>query len=53
MEMVLNNGFCEMSQDELNVLDGGAIIELTIGAKIAIALFGTGTLIGIGHAIFG
>lgn len=32
MEMTLNNGFCEMSQDELNVLNGG-------GGKEAAAVF--------------
>lgn len=32
MEMVLNNGFCEMSQDELDVLNGG-------GGKEAAAVF--------------
>ena len=25
MEMVLNNGFCEMSQDEIMLLEGGGV----------------------------
>ncbi len=29
MEMILNNGFCEISQDELNVLNGGGGKETT------------------------
>ena len=27
MEMVLNNGFCEMSQDEMMLLEGGDVLK--------------------------
>ncbi len=51
MENVEKNGFLEMSQNDMVEVDGGAILELTIGAKIAIGLFATGTAIGITHAL--
>jgi len=36
MEMTLNNGFCEMSQDEIMLLDGGVDWE-SIGCGLGIA----------------
>ena len=32
MEMVLKNGFCEMSHDEIDEVEGGAIWQWAVGA---------------------
>ena len=67
MEMVLNNGFCEMSQDEMLVVDGGLDIGSAvtgfvcgkagkwIGAKVGGAVGGpVGAVVGgiIGVAVY-
>ena len=46
MEMILNNGFCEMSQDEMVTVDGGFVI--TIGALTI-----TGAALAKGAALLG
>ena len=59
MEMTLNNGFCEMSQDEMLVVDGGFDIGSAaagwIGAKVGGAVGGpVGAVVGgiIGVAVY-
>ena len=52
MEMTLNNGFCEMSQDEMMIADGGVMIFGVYVAgmtllKIAGACAGLGITTGI------
>lgn len=48
MEMVLNNGFCEMSQDEMNLVDGGSK-----AAAQAVLLIGGAVLLGVGAPVVG
>ena len=67
MEMTLNNGFCEMSQDEMLVVDGGLDIGSAvtgfvcgkagkwIGAKVGGAVGGpVGAVVGgiVGVAVY-
>ena len=54
MEMVLSNGFQELSNEEKVAFDGGFVIAgitLTIGAKIAIGCFAAGVVIGVAWAM--
>ena len=44
MENTLKNGFCEMSEDELQSLDGGST---TIGVVIAIAVVAVVILVAV------
>lgn len=47
MEMTLNNGFCEMSQDEAMLVDGGFVITSTL------TIFVTGAALAKGVALIG
>lgn len=48
MEMVLNNGFCTMTQDEMKEIDGGAGFFAAMGAGIVKGLTAVGGVVGLG-----
>lgn len=54
MKEIKNSGFTEISSNELQKTDGGLVLfglTLTLGAKIALACFGGGVVLGVGWAL--
>lgn len=49
MEKVLGNGFCEITQEEMLIIDGGKIWGMSTGAFVSSILAGA----GVGNAIGG
>ena len=39
MEMILKNGFCEIPQNEMREVDGGAMWEWAVGAAAVAAAY--------------
>ncbi len=46
MEQLMNNGFCEMSQEEAYEVDGGFWAEVALGAKYVCGT--VGAAVGLG-----
>ncbi len=53
LEMVLNNGFCDMTQDEILLVDGGSVGRAVVatGGAVLIAAGGVAVIVGAGIAI--
>ena len=46
MEMILKNGFCEIPQNEMREVDGGAMWEWAVGAAAYNEIYDLGYKIG-------
>lgn len=60
MEMVLNNGFCEMSQNETVCVDGGGVVAFVYAlgfiagvSPLAVCVGAGLVLVGAGCCIYG
>lgn len=54
MEMVLNNEFCEMTNDELKAVDGGANAWLVAGvATVGVVAIACAPAVGLGMVVVG
>ena len=51
MEMVLNNGFCELSMDEMCEIDGGGGAWKAVKAFTGVVLVGFSPAVGVGVGI--
>lgn len=54
MEMVLNNGFSEMTLDEMLLVDGGNAVSKAlagVGGCLLVAAGGIGVIVGTGLAV--
>ena len=52
MEVVLNNGFCELSMDEMCEIDGGGGAWKAVKAFTGVVLVGFSPAVGVGVGIF-
>lgn len=51
MEIVINNGFNEMSNEEMQVLDGGLVLwGVVISGTLLLKVFGGGVTAGVAAA---
>ena len=54
MEMVLNNGFCDMTETEMMQLDGGATAgQVALVAGIGVLAISFAPAIGVGAVVIG
>lgn len=56
MEVTLKNGFCELTMDEMQVMDGGATVGATVAGTLGIALIcwsPVGAVVGSGAVAAG
>lgn len=51
MEMVLNNGFCELSMDEMCEIDGGGCAWKAVKAFTGVVMVGFSPAVGVGVGI--